>query len=68
MTMEKIYSIHKKKQIEKNNSINKTNDISMNENDKFIHKYYAPMLSSKNHKDVSSGSDYDSVKQTARHN
>ena len=37
-------------------SINATNDISMNDDDNFIHKYYAPFLSSNNHEDVSSGS------------
>ena len=30
-------------------SINSTNDISMNDDDNYIHKYYAPFLSSKNH-------------------
>ena len=35
----------------------------MNDDDKFIHKYYAPFLSSKNHSDVSSGSEYDSAKR-----
>ena len=33
-------------------SINGTNDISMNDDDNFIHKYYAPFLSSNNHEDV----------------
>ena len=35
--------------------INRTNDISMNDDEIFIHKYYAPFLSSKNHEDMSSG-------------
>ena len=40
-------------------SINATNDIYMNDDNNFIHKYYVPFLSSKNHEDVSSGSEYD---------
>ena len=35
--------------------INGTNKISMNDDESFIHKYYAPFLPSKNHEDVSSG-------------
>ena len=35
------------------------NEISMNDDDNFIHKYYAPFLSSKNHEYVYSGSEYD---------
>ena len=38
-------------------SINGTNYISMNDNDNFIHEYYAPFLSSNNHEDVSSASE-----------
>ena len=34
---------------------NANNDISINDDDNFINKYYAPFLSSKNHEDVSSG-------------
>ena len=34
----------------------------MNDDDNYMHKYYATFLSSKNHEDVSSGSEYDSVK------
>ena len=34
----------------------------MNDYENFIHEYYAPFLSSNNHEDVSSGSDYDSAK------
>ena len=45
-------------------SVNTTNDISMNYDENFIHKYYAPFLSSKNHEDVSSSSEYNSAKQT----
>ena len=44
-------------------SINETNDTSMNDDGNFIHKYYAPFLSSKNNEDVSSGSEYDSAKR-----
>ena len=39
-------------------SINATNNISMNDDDNFIHKYYAPFLSSNKYEDVSSGSEY----------
>ena len=31
-------------------SINATNDTSMNNDDNYMHKYYAPFLSSNNHK------------------
>ena len=34
----------------------------MNEDEKFIQKYYAPFLPSKTNEDVSSGSEYDSAK------
>ena len=36
-------------------SINATHDISMNDVDNYMHKYYVPFLSSDNHEDVSSG-------------
>ena len=39
--------------------INSNNDISMNYEDNFIHKCYAPFLSSNNHEYVYSGSEYD---------
>ena len=45
------------------NDINATNEISINDDDNVIHKYYAPCLSSKNHEDVSSGSEYDTEKR-----
>ena len=35
-------------------SINGTNDISMNDDENVIHKYYAPFLPSKNHEYISS--------------
>ena len=35
-------------------SINATNDISMNDDNNFIHTYYSPFLSSKHHEDISS--------------
>ena len=35
----------------------------MNDDDNFIHKYYVPFLSSKNHTYVSSGSEYESEKK-----
>ena len=44
-------------------AINWTNNISINDDDNYIHKSYAPFLSSKNREDVSSGSEYDSVKR-----
>ena len=40
-----------------------TNKISMNDDENFIHKYYAPFWLSKNHEDVSSVSEYDSGKR-----
>ena len=45
------------------NSINETNYISMNDDDNFMHKYYAPFSSSNNNKDVSYVTEYDSAKQ-----
>ena len=39
----------------------------MNDDNNFIHKYYAPFLSPNNYADVSSGSEYDSVKQRVFH-
>ena len=38
----------------------------MNDDDNIIHKYYAPFLSSKNHEDVSSGSEYDLANRRVR--
>ena len=49
-------------------SISVTNDISMNDDETFIHKYYAPFLPSNNNEDVSSGSEFDSEKQILRCN
>ena len=40
----------------------------MNDNDNYMYKYYAPFLSSSNHEDVSSGSEYDSAKLRVRRN
>ena len=45
-----------------------TNEISINDNVKFIHKYYAPFLPSNNNKYVSSGSEYNSAKRRVRRN
>ena len=39
--------------------INGTNDISINDDANYIHKYYAPFLPSKNNEYVSSRSEYD---------
>ena len=47
-------------------SININNEISMNDDENFIHKYYAPFLPSNNNEDVSSGSEYDESKQRVR--
>ena len=49
-------------------SINGTNDKSMNDDKTFIHKYYAPFSPSNNNEDVSSGWEYDSEKQRVRNN
>ena len=40
-------------------SINANNDIYVNDDDKYIHKYYAPFLSSKNHEYMFSGTEND---------
>ena len=58
-----VLNIEEEADVTSIHSINETNDISMNDDDNFIHKYYAPFLSSKNHEDVSSGSEYDSAKR-----
>ena len=39
----------------------------MNDDENYIHKYYAPFLLSKNHEDVSSGTEYDSAKRRVCH-
>ena len=44
-------------------SSNANNYISGNNEENFIHKYYEPFLSSNNHEDVSSGTEYDSAKR-----
>ena len=48
--------------------INGTNDISMNYDETFIHKYYAPFLPSNNNEDVFCRSEYDSAKRIVRRN
>ena len=40
----------------------------MNDDENFIHKYYAPFLQSKNNEDVSFRSEYDSAKRRVRRN
>ena len=40
----------------------------MNDDENFIHKYYAPFLPSKKNDDVSSGSEHDSAKKRVRCN
>ena len=40
----------------------------MNDDEKIIHKYYAPFLPSKNNEDVSSGSEYYEAKQRVHSN
>ena len=45
-----------------------TNDISMNDDETFIHKYYSPFLLSKNHEDIPSGLEYDTAKRRVRRN
>ena len=47
-------------------AINETNDISVNDDDNYIQKYYAPFLSSNIHEDVSSGIEYNSAKRRVR--
>ena len=43
-------------------SINTTNYISMKDDEKYMHKYYAPFLLSNIHEDFSSRSEYGSEK------
>ena len=50
------------------NYINVPNEVSMKGYDNFIHIYYAPFLSSNNHKYVSSVSEYNSAKLIVCHN
>ena len=40
----------------------------MNDDENFIHKYYAYLLPSNNHEDISSGSEYDASEQRVLHN
>ena len=49
-------------------SINGTNDISINDDENVIHEYYAPFLQSKNNEDVYFRSEYDSEKRRVRRN
>ena len=44
-----VLSIEEKVDVTSIHSINTNNDISINDRDKFMHKYYAPFLSSNNH-------------------
>ena len=48
-------------------SIYITNDICMNDDENYIHKQISLFLSSKNHEDLFSGTDYDSEKLIVRH-
>ena len=43
-------------------SINATNDISLNHDEKYMHTYYVPLFSSNHQEDGSSVSEYDSTK------
>ena len=44
-----VLNIEEEKDITSIHYINKTNDMSMNDDDNFIHEYYAPFLSWNNH-------------------
>ena len=57
-----VLNIEEKAYVTSIHSINANNDISINDDDSYIHNYYAPFLSSNNHEDLSSGSEYDSAK------
>ena len=48
-------------------SIILTNEISMNDDDNYIHNCYAQFLSSNNHEDLISGTEYDSEKRMVCH-
>ena len=61
-----VLSIEEKVDVTSIHSINVNKSISMNNDEHFIHKYYAPFLSSKNHEDVSYRSEYDSSKRKFR--
>ena len=65
---EKIINTEGEADVTSINSINATNDISINDDDNFIHKYYASFLSSKNHEGVSSRSEYDWTKRRVHRN
>ena len=54
-----LLNIEEKADVTNIHSINATNNISMNNDEHCIHRYYAPFLSSKNHEYVFSGSEYD---------
>ena len=62
MTMKKSLNTEEEADVTSINSINATNDISMKYDGNFIHKYYAPLLSSTNHEDISPGLEHDSEK------
>ena len=48
--------------------MNATNGIAMDDNENFIHKYYASFLPSNNNEYVSSGSEYDLAKRRVSRN
>ena len=54
MTMEKLLNTEEGVDFISINYTNTTNDISINDDDNLIHKYYAPFLSEKNHEALSS--------------
>ena len=56
MKIEKLLNTEEEADLTPILSINATNDISMKDDDNFIHKYYAPFLSSKKHDNMYSGS------------
>ena len=58
-----VLNIEEEADIKYIHSINETNDISMNFDENYMQKYYAPILSSNNHEDISSESEYDSMKR-----
>ena len=58
-----LFNIEEEADVASIHYIKATNDLSMNDDDNFIHIYYAPFLSSENHEDIYLRSYYDSAKR-----
>ena len=62
-----LVNIEEEADVISTHSMNETNNIYMNDDEKYIYKYSVLFLLSKNHEDVSSGSEYDSAKRRFFH-